>query len=149
MKTRVEVSAAKKVAYQRRLNRTSSIGTNMMAEKLEDMAAAVIAAMRASGTWRAASSCGITKKTIPTLKPTVQFERPISQTGGVWRLDFTLALGGRLTLQAVKSSDHQNPAGASPTSTSAPSSSPGVRDSGYPLRKCLPKLYLSRGDRLR
>src|ERR1700733_12316429 len=106
---RMEVRPAKKVAYERRLKRTSRIGTSRRVEKLEDMAAAVIAAMRASGTCRAASNCGITKKTIPALRPTVEFERPINQTGGTRRLDFTLAPCGRPMLQAMKSDGHQNP----------------------------------------
>src|SRR5438270_3634211 len=109
MKMRMEVRPAKKVAYQRRLKRTSSIGTNRMAVKLEDMAAAVMAAMRASGTWCAASSCGIAKKTIPTTRPIVEFERPINQTGGTPRLDFTLASRGRLILQTVESGSHHKP----------------------------------------
>ena len=62
----------------------------MTDQKLADIAAAVIAAMRASGTCRAASNCGITKKTIPSVEAHRGVEKPINQTGGTRRLGFTL-----------------------------------------------------------
>src|SRR6202046_5181813 len=86
--TRTEASAAKTVAYQRRLNQTSSIGPNTTGQKLEDIAAAVITAMVASETCCAANNWGTAKNAIPLLSPTVEFERPISQTGGTRWLNF-------------------------------------------------------------
>src|SRR5487761_929752 len=89
----IDVAAAKTVAYQRRLNRTSSMGLKITHQKLEDIAAAVIPAILASETCCAASNWGMTKNAIPVARPTVEFERPISQTGGPGRLDLTQASG--------------------------------------------------------
>src|SRR4249919_1771456 len=87
-KMRTDVNTTKKVECQRRLKRTSSIGLKMTDQKLADMATAVIAAILDTGTCSAASNCGMTKKTVPLVRPRVVLERPINQTGGTRRLDF-------------------------------------------------------------
>ena len=71
----------------------------MNGQKLEDIAAAVIPAMVASGTCWAASNCGMAKKAMPLVSPTEEFERPRSHTGGSdWNLfvDRVLGLSTRL-----------------------------------------------------
>src|SRR6202023_2305091 len=88
MKTRTAARKAKKVAYQRRLKRTSSMGPKMTAQKLGDKAIAVMAAILASETWCVASTWGIAKKAMPLYKPKAAFERPMSQVGGTWRFGF-------------------------------------------------------------
>jgi hypothetical protein len=50
--------AAKKVAYARRLKRTSSMGPSRKTQMPPEKTVAVMAAMRASGTCCAARSCG-------------------------------------------------------------------------------------------
>ena len=55
-KTRIEATAAKTVAYRRRLNQMSSIGPNTKGQKFEDMAAAVIPEIVASETCCAANA---------------------------------------------------------------------------------------------
>jgi hypothetical protein len=59
------------------------MGPNTNGQKLEDIAAAVIPAMVASGTFCAASNWGMTKNAMPLVRPTEQFDRPMSQTGGM------------------------------------------------------------------
>src|SRR6516225_2108747 len=79
---------AKTVAYHRRLNRTSSIGLSITAQKFGDIAIAVKAAILNSGMCSAAMSWGSTKKTKPVLNPSVVLDSPISHTGGTRRLEF-------------------------------------------------------------
>src|SRR5580704_13379504 len=81
-------SAAKSVAYQRRLKRTSSIGPNTTAQKLGDSAAAVMPAMCASETCCAASIWGIAKNARPPYSPNDEFDSPMIQIGGAVRSDF-------------------------------------------------------------
>ncbi len=88
-----DASAAKRVAYQRRLKRTSSIGPNTTAQKLGDSAAAVMPAILASATWCAASIWGIAKNARPPYSPNDEFEIPMIQIGGAVRSDFKQVSG--------------------------------------------------------
>src|SRR5262245_23774191 len=88
-------SAARIVAYQRRLKRTSRMGAKKTNQKNGELATAVMAAIFSSGTCPAAMSCGITKKIIPLLHPSVVLERPISHTGGTRRVEFKATSGER------------------------------------------------------
>src|ERR1700761_1613229 len=88
MTVSTEASAAKRVAYQRRLKRTSSIGPNTTAQKFGDSAAAVMPAILASETCWAASIWGIAKNARPPYSPNDEFDKPIIQIGGALRSDF-------------------------------------------------------------
>jgi|SRR5690348_11552575 len=90
-------AAAKTEAYQRRLKRTSSIGLNTTAQKLGDIATAVMAAILASGMRSAASSWGSAKKTMPVLNPRVALDRPMTHTAGGRRLEYKGTSGKVLT----------------------------------------------------
>jgi len=63
MEIQIAAAAARTVAYQRRLNRTSSVGLNTNAQKVGDIATAVTAAISGSGRCFAAISWGSAKKT--------------------------------------------------------------------------------------
>ena len=81
-------SAARTVAYHRRLKRTSSMGEKNTNQKKGVLASAVMAAIFDSGTCAAAMSWGMTKKTSPLVNPRVALERPISHKGETRRVQF-------------------------------------------------------------
>src|SRR5689334_15827566 len=83
--------AAKTVAYQRRLKRTSRMGEKNTNQKPGVLASAAMAAIFGSGTFAPAISWGITKKIIPLASPMVASERPNNHTGGTGRVTFSQA----------------------------------------------------------
>ena len=88
-----DASAAKSVAYQRRLKRTSSIGPNTTAQKFGDSAAAVMPAIFASETCWPDSIWGIAKNASPPYSPNDEFDSPMIQIGGAVRSDFKQVSG--------------------------------------------------------
>jgi hypothetical protein len=69
------------IEYQRRLNRTSSMGLTRKVQKPGEIITAVIAAIVPSGTCRALNSCGTDIAKMPPYMPNTELVRPINQTG--------------------------------------------------------------------
>src|ERR1700722_4208067 len=73
------------IEYQRRLNRTSSTGLTKKVQNPGEIITAVIAAIVASGTWRAFSSCGTDITRMPPYMPNKALVKPIAQMGTLKR----------------------------------------------------------------